>query len=254
MPCISGSVLFAAFVVTGSVTSIAYGFQPGSGGRVMWEDNCDFTGNDYRWMRAIPNVCGDVCADDIRCTHWAWNNYAGGTCWFKTGTPSAKITKWSTNCGYVVFRAAQSQSQVQVHGQTSNNGLLAAEGTDMLLRINNFRSQNGLPGLSIDNRLVSAATLHSQDQARNCRMSHTGSNGSGIGDRAMLQNYNFNFVAENVASGQKTVDEVMTAWMNSPSHRANLLSKDVRHVGFAKAVNNNCNLVTYWTQDFGRLA
>ncbi|KAL3662912.1 hypothetical protein V7S43_011860 [Phytophthora oleae] len=251
MPRVSSFSLIAAIAMAASVIPSSLGFQSGSGGRVMWENNCDFYGNDYRSLQAIPDVCGDVCVGDTTCTHWAWNNYNGGTCWFKSGAYKSKTNKWGTNCGYVVSRGSQGQNQ----GQTSNNGLSASETGEMLSRINAFRSQNGLPGLSIDNRLVSAATLHSQDQANNCKMTHQGSTGSRLGDRIKAQGYNFNMAAENVAAGQTSVEQVMTSWWNSPGHRANLLNKDVENVGFAKVVNNGCsNYATYWTQDFGRLA
>ncbi|GMF60544.1 unnamed protein product [Phytophthora fragariaefolia] len=250
MPRLSSFVLVAASGIAASLTSTA-AFQSGSGGRVMWENNCDFYGNDYRSMRAIPEVCGDVCASDSTCTHWAWNNHNGGTCWFKKGSSKRKTPKWGTNCGYVVSRNSQAQNQ----GQTVNSGLSPTEMGEMLGRINAYRSQNGLAGLSIDNRLVSAATLHSQDQANHCTMTHAGSNGSRLGDRIKAQGYNFNMAEENVAAGQTSVEQVMSSWWNSPGHRANLLGKDVVNVGFGKVMNSGCsNYAAYWTQDFGRLA
>ncbi|KAF4042547.1 Cysteine-rich secretory protein family [Phytophthora infestans] len=253
MPRISNFVVISALAVGASIFSTASGYQTGSGGRVMWENNCDFYGSDYRSMRATPDVCGDVCAIDSKCTHWACNNYNGGTCWFKTGSRPTKTAKWGTNCGYVVSRS-KDQNQGQSQGQTSSSGLSASEMGEMLGRINAYRSQNGLPGLSIDNRLVNAATLHSQDQANNCKMTHAGSNGSRLGDRIKAQGYDFSTTAENVAAGQTTVEQVMTSWWNSPGHRANLLGKNVENVGFAKVVNSGCsNYATYWTQDFGRL-
>ncbi|KAG7389999.1 hypothetical protein PHYPSEUDO_008961 [Phytophthora pseudosyringae] len=248
MPRISSFVLITAFAMAASTAS---GFQSGSSGRVMWENNCDFYGNDYRSMRAIPDVCGDICAADSTCTHWAWNNYNGGTCWFKTGKRSAKTGNWGTNCGYVVSRSSQGQTQGQA---STTSGLSSSEMGEMLARINAYRSQSGLPGLSMDNRLVSAAALHSQDQANNCKMTHAGSNGSRLGDRIKAQGYSFATAAENVAAGQTSVEQVMNSWWNSPGHRANLLGKDVANVGFAKVVNSGCsNYATYWTQDFGRL-
>lgn len=124
----------------------------------------------------------------------------------------------------------------------------------MLSRINAYRAQYGLKALTVDNRLVTAAALHSRDQANRCTMSHTGSNGSGVGYRINAQGYDFEVAKENVAAGQSSVDEVMTAWWNSPGHRANLLSSDVENVGFGKVVNNGCGSYgTYWTQDFGSL-
>ncbi|EEY56499.1 SCP-like extracellular protein [Phytophthora infestans T30-4] len=258
MPRFSTFAIIAASVVAVSVVPSTTAFQLGSGGRVMWENNCNFSGNDYRWMKAIP-VCGDVCAGDSKCTHWTWSNSNGGTCWFKTGPRSAKTTKWGTNCGYVVSRNSVVQVQAQgtalIQAQVgSSSGLSPVEMSEMLSRINSYRAQNGLGALTIDNRLVIAATLHSKDQASHCTMTHSGSNGSNLGDRVKAQSYSFAMVAENVAAGQNTVESVMTAWWNSPGHRANLLSKDAQNVGFAKVVNNNCDsYAAYWTQDFGRL-
>ncbi|CAI5725555.1 unnamed protein product [Hyaloperonospora brassicae] len=258
MPRVTNAALMAISAIAISSAPTALGFQSGSGGRVVWENNCDFHSQDYRSMRAIPNVCGDVCASDAACTHWAWNSYNGGTCWLKSGNRSSKKAKWGTNCGYVTSRSAgssQGQTQGRTQGQVTvpSSGLTSSEMGEMLGRINAYRSQNGLPPLSLDSRLVSAATMHSRDQANNCKMTHDGSNGSGLGDRIKAHGYDFNSAAENVAGGQNTVESVMTAWQNSPEHRANLLDGDVINVGFAKAVNRGCNgFETYWTQDFGR--
>ncbi|KAE9048573.1 hypothetical protein PR003_g13328 [Phytophthora rubi] len=247
-------------IVAVSVVPTAAGFQLGSGGRVMWENNCGFNGNDYRWMSGIPDVCGDVCASDSTCTHWMWTNYNGGVCWFKTGTRSAKISNTGTNCGYVVSRTeARGQAPAPATATSTStlsavSGLSSSEMGQMLSRINAYRAQYGLKALTIDSRLVTAASLHSRDQANRCTMSHTGSNGSGVGYRINAQGYDFEVAKENVAAGQNSVDDVMTAWWNSPGHRANLLSSDVSNVGFGKMVNNGCsNYANYWTQDFGSL-
>jgi uncharacterized protein YkwD len=255
-------VVAASAIAYSSFVPATSGFQLGSGGRVMWEDNCDFAGNDYRSVAGIPAICGDVCTAEATCTHWTWSNYNGGTCWLKKGTRSTKASKWSTNCGYVTSRNVQGQTQtraqVQTKGQaqvSSNSGLSAAEMSEMLSRINAFRAQKGLSALAIDNRLVAAAAIHSQDQASHCLMTHTGSNGSKFSDRIKARGFDFAMASENVAAGQTTVEDVMTSWWNSPGHRANILGKDASKVGFAKVVNQNCDsFETYWTQDFGRQA
>ncbi|RMX67923.1 hypothetical protein DD238_000533 [Peronospora effusa] len=125
---------------------------------------------------------------------------------------------------------------------------------EMLSRLNVFRAQNGLNALTVDNRLVASSALHSKDQAVQCRMTHASSDGSTLDKRIGEQGYRFATVTENVAAGQETVVEVMTGWKNSPRHRANLLNNAVVNVGFAKAVNTNCNsFSTYWTQDFAAI-
>jgi uncharacterized protein YkwD len=232
------AIATASFVAGLSNAPVAAVFQLGSSGRVMWDSNCDFSGNDYRSLTGISEICGDVCATDPACTHWTWNTYSGGTCWFKKGTPSTKSSSWGALCGYVVSRSTATTT-------TSSSGLSVSDMADMLGRINAFRAQNGLGALSIDYKLVKAALAHSQDQASRCLMTHTGA--------IKAQGYSFSMAAENVAAGQTTVADVMTSWWNSPSHRANILNKDVVNVGFAVATNGACsNYKTYWTQDFGR--
>ncbi|CAI5734408.1 unnamed protein product [Peronospora destructor] len=104
---------------------------------------------------------------------------------------------------------------------------------EMLARFNAYRAESGL---------------------KRSLMTHAGSGGSTLDTRIEEQGYRFAKVTENVAVGQNTVLEVMTEWKNSPRHRANLLNNDVVNVGFAKAVNTNCNsYATYWTRELGRL-
>jgi uncharacterized protein YkwD len=66
----------------------------------------------------------------------------------------------------------------------------------------------------------------------------------------MMESFGVKFSAggENIAYGQKTPQEVMNAWMNSPGHRANILSAVYNEmgVGVAKAANGTF----YWTQQF----
>ncbi|HKI17074.1 MAG TPA: CAP domain-containing protein, partial [Isosphaeraceae bacterium] len=60
--------------------------------------------------------------------------------------------------------------------------------------------------------------------------------------------YVFVKVGENIANGQKTIDEVMTSWMNSPGHRANILAK-FTEMGAARVEDDEG--VIYWCVDFG---
>ncbi|KAF1327889.1 Scp-like extracellular protein, partial [Globisporangium splendens] len=241
------SVLAAAAMHTSTAS-----YKTGSQGRVMWDNDCDFYGQDTYSVRAIPDVCGDICANDGGCTHWTWTNYNGGTCWFKNGSSATKNTYYGAGCGYVIGRFGSSNSGQQ-QTVTVNNGLNAVESQTMLNSINAYRNQNGLASLVANAKLHAAANVHSQDQANRCTMTHDGSDGSKAWDRMAAQGYQWTNAAENVAAGQTSVESVMTSWWNSAGHRANILNAEVRDVGFAKAVNNGCgNYKTYWTQDFGK--
>lgn len=55
----------------------------------------------------------------------------------------------------------------------------------------------------------------------------------------------YSAAGENIAMGQKTPEEVVKGWMNSPGHRANIMSTSFTHIGVGYAANGN-----YWTQQF----
>lgn len=55
-------------------------------------------------------------------------------------------------------------------------------------------------------------------------------------------------VGENIAMGFKSADAVVTAWMNSPGHRRNILDPDYRFIGVAAAIDDDDD--TFWCQLF----
>ncbi|KAL3665508.1 hypothetical protein V7S43_009543 [Phytophthora oleae] len=120
----------------------------------------------------------------------------------------------------------------------------------MLYRVNQERVTRGLPALCTNKKLQDAAQRHSDDQAENNYMDHTGTDGTSITDRVSEAGYDWGSVAENIAAGQPDVDSVMKTWMNSPGHRANILG-EYTMFGTAYAYNANSQFKHYWTQDFG---
>jgi uncharacterized protein YkwD len=113
--------------------------------------------------------------------------------------------------------------------------------------VNAERAVYGLAPLQIDDRLMLAAQLHSDDQAFWSRMSHTGIDGSNVGQRIAAAGFPAGSWAENVAYGYGDPAGVVAAWMNSPGHRENNLSNNT-HVGVGLAYS--ANGTPYWTMDF----
>ena len=116
---------------------------------------------------------------------------------------------------------------------------------DMLGSVNASRAQNGLAPLSESWNLDMAAIDHSTDMAQRRTMSHTGYNGSSAGQRIAANGYAARAWGENVAAGQRDVNAVMTAWMNSAGHRANILNPAFNEIGFAAVTGSNGTI--YWT-------
>ena len=56
-------------------------------------------------------------------------------------------------------------------------------------------------------------------------------------------------VGENIAWNQQTPEEVMSSWMNSSGHRANIMNRIFNKVGFGKSFNHKKE--PYWCTNFG---
>ena len=114
----------------------------------------------------------------------------------------------------------------------------------MTAMINQQRAANGLGPITEDARLSNASRNHAQDMVANDYFSHRGLNGSDLSTRARAAGYNF-VAAENIAWGQRSETEVMTAWMNSPGHRRNILLSDAEEYGVGRFNN-------HWVMLLGR--
>jgi uncharacterized protein YkwD len=117
--------------------------------------------------------------------------------------------------------------------------------------INAYRRKNGLKPLTIDTKLTEAAKAHSRDLAKWDRISHYGSDGSNPWDRVRRTGYKASLAAENVGTGQVTLDEVFKGWRKSPGHNKNLLLKDARHMGIALVYDAKTEFKTFWTLVLG---
>ncbi|WBB81963.1 CAP domain-containing protein [Micromonospora sp. WMMD882] len=121
------------------------------------------------------------------------------------------------------------------------------EQAQIVALVNAERAKAGCGALTVDDKLTTAAQRHSEDQAATRKMSHTGSDGSNVGDRLARVGYAWRGYGENVAWNQSTPAAVMDAWMNSSGHRANILNCSVTEIGVGVARSNG----PYWTQVFG---
>jgi uncharacterized protein YkwD len=110
--------------------------------------------------------------------------------------------------------------------------------------VNQYRAAAGRAQVTVDSRLTSAAQSHANDIAQRQVVTHTGTGGTNAGQRIATYGYGWTAWAENAAGGQQTAAEVMSAWMNSAGHSANILNGTMVNIGVAAAVGSNG--VTYW--------
>lgn len=119
---------------------------------------------------------------------------------------------------------------------------------ELVASVNSVRAANGLAPVAENGLLDRAAEDHSLDQAQRNTMTHAGWDGSNPGQRIVAAGYSSSTWGENVAFGQPTVAAVTDAWMNSPGHRAIILSPNFTELGAAAAAG--ANGAVYWTMDF----
>lgn len=113
----------------------------------------------------------------------------------------------------------------------SINGLLSAT--------NSARSQNGVPALTLDDRLNAAAQAKANDMADRNYWSHDTPEGNPPWIFVTAQKYSYLKLGENLAAGFSDEQATVNGWMASSPHRANLLDKAFKNVGFGFANNPN---------------
>lgn len=127
---------------------------------------------------------------------------------------------------------------------------------EMVCLVNWARSQNGLRPLTGDRRLEQAARLKLADNVRCGEFSHTacGKEFTAVFGQAK---YRGRRLGENLAWGQGALSaprRIMSAWLASSGHRANILSPKFTQLGLARRSEGaflGMNGVTLWAQTFG---
>lgn len=114
--------------------------------------------------------------------------------------------------------------------------------------VNAERQKYGLQELYYDSSISDVARTKSQDMAVNNYFAHYSPTYGMASD--MLLNFGITWTAwgENIASGQDTPEMVVSQWMNSPSHRENILSPNFTFLGVGYYVDSSGT--PFWTQMF----
>lgn len=122
----------------------------------------------------------------------------------------------------------------------------------MVDQTNDERTKAGLPELELDPVLVASAQLKANDMAENSYFAHTSPSGVSPWFWFTQAGYKFNYAGENLAVNFKDSAAVTKAWMNSPTHRANIENANFSEIGIATAVGRyKGKRTTFVTQHFG---
>ncbi|MGA6173156.1 CAP domain-containing protein [Streptomyces sp. NPDC012600] len=118
---------------------------------------------------------------------------------------------------------------------------------EVLALVNQERAKVGCSPLTTSTALTSLAQNFSEDMAARGFFDHTDPDGDTPWDRAAQAGVQ-GLGAENIARGQADAQAVMTAWMNSDGHRANILNCDYKTIGIGVHEGSGG---PWWTQNFG---
>ena len=111
--------------------------------------------------------------------------------------------------------------------------------------VNEERAAYGLGTLTLSAELSDVARMKSQDMHDDNYFSHTSPTYGALLD--MLKSFGITYSAagENIAMGYATPEAVVTAWMNSEGHKANILNSAYTQIGVGYVDDGS-----YWTQEF----
>lgn len=104
---------------------------------------------------------------------------------------------------------------------------------DLLEYTNQQRKESGLNTLVLNESLTKAAENKARDMFKNGYWAHVSPLGTEPWDFILGQDYDYVYAGENLAKNFSNSKEVVGAWMDSPSHRENLLNKNYDEIGFA---------------------
>lgn len=117
---------------------------------------------------------------------------------------------------------------------------------------NTERTKNELEPLRDNKTLNSAAEAKLSDMFAKNYWDHTGPNGETAWDFISADGYQYLLAGENLARGFASSKEVVSAWMASPTHRANILNPRFKEVGLAIGTGKiNGKQTTVIVQIFG---
>jgi len=116
--------------------------------------------------------------------------------------------------------------------------------------VNIERQKEGLKLLSADPLLMKGASAKSQDMVENGYFSHNSPKYGSPFNMMKTFGISYRYAGENIASGQTSPESVVRAWMNSPGHRANIMSSKFNKIGVGYAYTTGGSYHHFWTQWF----
>lgn len=121
---------------------------------------------------------------------------------------------------------------------TSSSDFISEIESVIFTRVNEERAKAGVPALTYNKTMEKYARIKSQDMGQRNYFAHEDPEGKLITEKMKSDGVSYNSWGENIAyigggssSNVELGNEFMTNWMNSPGHRANILSTNFASIG-----------------------
>lgn len=125
--------------------------------------------------------------------------------------------------------------------------------SELLQQTNEQRAKYNLPPLTLSTRLSQAAALKADNMFTLNYWAHFAPDGTSPWDFMHQANYQYEYAGENLAKNFLFSKNVVDAWMDSPTHRENILRSEYTEVGYAiKNGTLNGEETTLVVQMFGK--
>jgi uncharacterized YkwD family protein len=152
--------------------------------------------------------------------------------------PDLSNTVPNTYTGNIPKAVPHASTQPTAPNNTSTQSTLpttaqSAFATQVFNLVNQERSNAGLNTLTNNSPLSSMALVKAKDMYNNNYFDHNSPSYGSPFDMMKSFGIQYTYAGENIAKGQRTPQEVMTSWMNSPGHRQNILNPNFTKIGVA---------------------
>ena len=111
--------------------------------------------------------------------------------------------------------------------------------------ITQYRHNNGLGGVEVDQDLVKLAEAQSRAMASRNKLDHEVR--APLAKRLSVAGYPAVIAVENVSAGYHTLAEAFSGWRDSPPHKANMLNGGVTKLGIAASYAPDTKYKVFWT-------
>ena len=116
--------------------------------------------------------------------------------------------------------------------EEQSNISLTSDEAELLSLINSKRTENNINTLEVDAELQNIARLKAKDLAENSYFSHISPTYGTPFEMLRNNNISYKTASENIA-GNSSISAALDSWMNSESHKNNILSNDYNYTGIA---------------------